>query len=354
MTRKRILDTNKQLAEYLESSEEVFCVYTKDVLEAVIQDSAAAYNETRRLIQESNEKYSASLDTLTNTLREILDNHHRNSQASSTVSIVYQVIETIKSKPSTNQQSPEINIENKKIAKRIVRIVSIHREERLQKHNDHLFQRDHPEKSINVTFTKMLSGNKIREATNHELLVFTHTYNPSMLFNKKTITKLIDDVNGEYTKKAFSKSRIVVGTRQPPSLRNMLVTSKLSTKVSEEKKKTAGLFTCRGCIDHLKDYVKRCTFCKFGKRDKFSWNYTSLFNCDIENVIYILICRTCWMLNIGETKRLNPRTRKHRSDVLHPNNTCCKKLTAHLRKCSKMKGPYFRICPVIYVADQSR
>ena len=95
-------------------------------------------------------------------------------------------------------------------------------------------------------------------------------------------------------KKAFFKSRIVVGSRQPPSLRNILVMSKCSTKTKEKKwKKPSGLFTCKGCINHHKGYVKRCTFFKFEKKGKFSWNYTRFFNCDSENVIYILICRTC-------------------------------------------------------------
>ena len=74
--------------------------------------SAAAYNETQRIVTEGNENYSASLDTLSNTIKETLDNHHRDSQASSTVLIVYQVIEAVKSKPSTNQQSREINVDN--------------------------------------------------------------------------------------------------------------------------------------------------------------------------------------------------------------------------------------------------
>ena len=270
MTRKRILDTNKQLAEYLESSQEVFCVVTKDVLKAVIQDSAAAYNETLRLIQESNEKYSASLDALTNTLKETLDNHHLDSQAL----IVYQVIEAIKSKPATNQQSSEINIENQlKIRKDVTsRIVQA---ERLS------------------------------------------TYYEELL------------------------------TSDPPFVRH-----EFRTKVN--KNTSESILTCKGCINHRNGYVKRCTFFKFGKKDKFSWNYTRFFSCDSKNVIYILICRTCWMFYIGETKNLKPRTRKHRSDVLHPKNTYCKKLSAHLRKCSKMIGPYFLIYPVFYVADQSR
>ena len=95
------MDSNKLLAEYLESSEEVFCVITKDVLEAVIQDSAGAYNETRRIIQESNDKYSASLDALTNTIKDTLDTHHQDSQAASTALLgkLDQLIDAIKSKP---------------------------------------------------------------------------------------------------------------------------------------------------------------------------------------------------------------------------------------------------------------
>ena len=126
--------------------------------------------------------------------------------------------------------------------------------------------------------------------------------------------------------------------------------SKCSTKVSEEKwKDTVRLFTCRGCINHLKDYVF-----KFGKREIFSWNYTRLLKCDIENVIYILIRRTCWMLYIDETRTLRLRNRKHSSSVLHPTNTYCKELTAHLRNRSKIKRPYFHMHPVFYVADSER
>ena len=261
MTRKRIQDTDKQMAEYLKSSGEVFCDITKDVPGAVTQGGAATTNETHRLLHGNNVKYSASLDTLTNNNKDTLDNHHVDSQAL----IVYQVIEAIKSTTSANHRSSDINIENKKIAKRIIRIVSIHQEEQLQELNDHLIQRNHPEMIILVTFTKLVSGSKARESYDQELSLFTQIYNPSVSFIKDTITKHIDNVvSGEYTKKELSGSRNVADTRPPPPLRNKLVVSKCSTKVSEEKwKDTVGLFACRGCINHLKGYVF-----KFGKRKK--------------------------------------------------------------------------------------
>ena len=69
---------------------------TKDKIEAGIQGSTGAYNETHLLIQESNEYYRASLDTLSDTIKGTLNNHHRHSQASSTALIVSKVIGAVK------------------------------------------------------------------------------------------------------------------------------------------------------------------------------------------------------------------------------------------------------------------
>ena len=72
----------------------MFCVITKDEIEAGMQGGTGAYSETHLMIQESNENYSASLDTL--TIKGTLNNHHRHSQASSTALIVSKVIGAIK------------------------------------------------------------------------------------------------------------------------------------------------------------------------------------------------------------------------------------------------------------------
>jgi hypothetical protein len=137
MTRKRIIDSIKHMTRYLDISDEVFCVIAKYILEAAIQESAGAYHETHRLIQVSNETNSASLDALTNTVKDTLTTRHRDSQAASTA------FDAIKSNPSSNQPSQEIDIEGQfKIRKDVTsRIV---RAERLSTYYEEVLAMDPP------------------------------------------------------------------------------------------------------------------------------------------------------------------------------------------------------------------
>ena len=48
-----------------------------------------------------------------------------------------------------------------------------------------------------------------------------------------------------------------------------------------------------------------------------------------------------------KTEGLKQRTRKHKSDAIHPNDSNCKKCSEYLRTCSKMKEPYFNIYPFL-------
>ena len=43
-------------------------------------------------------------------------------------------------------------------------------------------------------------------------------------------------------------------------------------------------------------------------------------------------------------KHTRQRTRKHKSGVIHSDNSNCKKCPENLRTCSRMKEPYFNIC----------
>ena len=64
-----------------------------------------------------------------------------------------------------------------------------------------------------------------------------------------------------------------------------------------------------------------------------------LFSCESKDVLYVLNCNNCDFFYIRQTEEL----RKHKSDVIHPNNSNCKKCSEHLVTCSKMKEPYFNI-----------
>ena len=67
-----------------------------------------------------------------------------------------------------------------------------------------------------------------------------------------------------------------------------------------------------------------------------------------KNVIYILIFNTCDWFYLRQTNSLKQRIRKHKSDVFHTQNTFCKTCSEHLRHCSRMKEPFFRIYPFLY------
>ena len=55
---------------------------------------------------------------------------------------------------------------------------------------------------------------------------------------------------------------------------------------------------------------------------------------------------TCDWFYLGRATSL--KQRKHKSDVFHPQNSFCKKCSEHLRDCSRMKEPFFRIYPFLY------
>ena len=79
-----------------------------------------------------------------------------------------------------------------------------------------------------------------------------------------------------------------------------------------------------------------------------TWYYESSFSCDSKVVLYVLIFNHCDFFFIGQTEELKQRTQKHKSDVIPPNNSNCKKCSEHLRTCSKMKEPYFSMYPFMY------
>ena len=64
--------------------------------------------------------------------------------------------------------------------------------------------------------------------------------------------------------------------------------------------------------------------------------------------LYVHICNNCDFFYIGKTEELKQRTRKHKSDVIHPHSSHCKKCSEHLRTCSKMKERYFNIYLLLY------
>ena len=157
--------------------------------------------------------------------------------------------------------------------------------------------------------------------------------------------------------KAFAKYHVMCSYRKPESLGGMLIRSKfdrLPSSIPREPATITGLSTCSSCVYCADDLLVPCTSFTFGKNSEFTWTYTRNFTCNSKCVIYLVQCLYCWMFYIGQTKDLKPRTRKHKSDVLNPQNSICRELSEHLAQCSGLKMPYFRIYLFFYVPNESK
>ena len=237
------------------------------------------------------------------------------------------------------------------LAKRIIRIASGDPTPRLAELKHNLMLRGHPETKINDAFGRVYTPS--RKDKSGDSVVFTCTHNPTRVFPKDRITDILKDVHSDSMKKTFKDTRVVLGTRQSKSLRQMLIRSKFSRSKPVRIVKRTGLYFCRGCKYHRIGYIRSCKGFTFGKNSQFKWEYRRSFSCASKNVIYVLICKRCWKFYLGETKDLKPRVRKHISDIKHPKNSYCRVLAEHLRKCSPL-APQFTIFPFLYVEDRAR
>ena len=240
------------------------------------------------------------------------------------------------------------------LGKRIVNIVTGDYGPRLDELKKHLVQRGHHESTINRTFTKIFQPKRTPPTTDEDVIVFTETFNPRHSFDRKRISNCLQHLTNPDMRKAFNNCKIVMGTRQPKSLRNMLIRSKFSPNPLPTVVRERGFFNCsKTCNLHRDGFLQPTNSIRFGRFNEFCWNYSRRFDCDAKNVIYLLICNYCWEFYIGETDDMKQRARKHKSDVFHPENSNCTKLMQHLRECSKMVEPFFKMYPFYYVDDQA-
>ena len=77
-------------------------------------------------------------------------------------------------------------------------------------------------------------------------------------------------------------------------------------------------------------------YCQYFIGD-FTWNYNKFFDCDIEDVLYIIICNICEYFYVGKTIDIKQRIRKQKSNVKHPQNSTCRECADLLRDCAKIE-----------------
>ena len=163
------------------------------------------------------------------------------------------------------------------------------------------------------------------------------------------IHRLLNNVKEPRLKDVFRNTKIVLGLKQPKSIRQFLVHSRFTKNTD---KTPNGLFKCSN---------KRCKicrlYCEFITSNGTKWEIKSDITCNSKNVIYYLkynMCKT--EIYIGKTNDLRLRTNNHISSChtgVTPNL-----FDQHVYKCGNsrdcLEEPYFELYAMMRLNDEAK
>ena len=126
------------------------------------------------------------------------------------------------------------------------------------------------------------------ENNDKNVVTFTRTYNHNYQFSFNKFKSCIKNTTNRELQKAFNDKKILLTTRQPKKLRNLLVRAKFETKTIPKSPKLTGLFLCSNCVCHKAGYIIPCLSFSFkltnGKT--ITWIYKIFFSCDSKDVMF--------------------------------------------------------------------
>ena len=235
------------------------------------------------------------------------------------------------------------------LARRIVRIVSENRDQRISELVQRVVDRGHPEKVVMDSLAKVMTPHK--QQRDGEPITFIRTHNPRHAINLSELRNSIVEPYSEPVKKAFKNKWVLCATRQTTNIRKMLTKAKFILNPPPREPRLKGMFPCGKCTCCTAGHFQATNKFSFtdGNNKRVAWEYTREFTCNPKNVLYILLCLKCHAFYLGKTDDTKQRCRKHASDVLHPHNSNCRECSDHLRDCSGLVKPYFRMYPFFYV-----
>ena len=191
------------------------------------------------------------------------------------------------------------------LANRIINIVTNNREKRLSKLKKHLIERNQPPEVIDYTFTKCFQP-KLDKNKDLQKISFTRTFDPNHVINLNKLTRSLENIESNALKQCFQNKTVQLATKHPKNLRKILTKAKFEENPLPPPVKEVRFFPCNDCIYHRCGYFKPCKSFQFKVNDKFMiWHYKRYFNCDIKNVIYILMCNTCEWFYLKKIKAEN-------------------------------------------------
>ena len=179
------------------------------------------------------------------------------------------------------------------------------------------------------------------EKLKDEIIPFVTTNFSNLDFTKfvENSETLLKNCKDDKLKNVFSKSKVVLGLRQPKNLKQILMPT------AGKSKPANGLFKCHrpNCII-CKLYLQEVT--SFVCANGYNWNIKCRITCHSKCVLYYLICNMCDIVTYtGRTNNLRLRTNNHID--------CCRsnkgtdKFDLHVHECgiknNNLQEPYFKL-----------
>ena len=148
-------------------------------------------------------------------------------------------------------------------------------------------------------------------------------YNPALPNTNKVINnhKYLLDLDPQL-QKIILKENVFVSFRAAPTLRDMLIHSKLPSLNQDTTSPTTGCFPCKkGC--HLcKNYLKAGSIVKSHHNNR-TFFIKQYIDCFTPNVVYLVNDDTCKLSNVGcTTDGMNTRWSNHKSHIKNGIRTC--------------------------------
>ena len=159
---------------------------------------------------------------------------------------------------------------------------------RLKELKEHLLDRKHPQHIIDYSFTKIFQPKFQTE--NNDSITFIRTYNPNHNIDLKKFRSCLDKIKNKELKTCFQKKKVLLSTRQPPNLRQLLTTAKFERLPILKQIKQVEFLLCANCIYHKNGHFKECLSFSFKYKSKLmTWHTINAFFAVTVKMLYMYL-----------------------------------------------------------------
>jgi hypothetical protein len=204
------------------------------------------------------------------------------------------------------------------------RLKRIHTEDTAYNHSAnklelYLKNRRYPLKLIKQSREKAEStvNNQPRDNNSKDNLIFVTKFNPRQISIKPILLKHMDILKLDPKTNFLTKKNWIVAFKRPRNIRDILVHSDL---YPFKHSTPPGSHPCRKLKCLCCPFMKSTTTFQ-SKVTRENYTIKGNFNCQSQNIIYLLECKKCGIQYVGQTgTTMNTRFSAHRFDVKHKLN----------------------------------